>query len=571
MSDGSEKPIGFTSRTLNQAERGYSQLDKEGLAIVFGVKRFHQYLYGRKFEIVTDHKPLLGLFGENKAIPHMASPRVVRWAITLAAYDYRLTHKAGEANANADALSRLPVKTVIADVPVPGDVILLMEAMERSPVTPARVRALTGKDPVLSRVRNFVNHGWPDSRNLKADEALTPYVHRKNELSVHDGILLWGSRVVIPPQCRAQMLDELHDAHPGIVAMKAKARSYIWWPQIDKDLEKRVKMCDECQVHQREPAKAPRHPWEHPSQPWSRVHVDYAGPVDGKMLLVIIDAHSKWLEVLITQKSTSTATIEKLREVFATHGLPHTLVSDNGPCFTSEEFATFMKMNAINHIRGAPYHPATNGLAERAVQTVKAALKKMRGPLQTKLSRFLLSYRTTPQSTTGQTPAELLLKRQLRTRIASVVPDVNATVGNKQQSQSQRRRTPPLREFAVGATVYARNHGHGEKYVPGYVIDRAGPVSYTVEVVIDGRPLHWKRHIDQLHARFPPSNTPPDGNREIADIDDVIAESDISDVEDENANRDIAIAENDDVNADVIGRKTYPRRERRAPDYYGFS
>ena len=98
---------------------------------------------------------------------------------------------------------------------------------KRWSVTLRRVRALTGKDPVLSRVRNFVNHGWPDSRNLKADETLTPYVHRKNELSVHDGILLWGSRVVIPPQCRAQMLDELHDAHPGIVAMKAKARSYI--------------------------------------------------------------------------------------------------------------------------------------------------------------------------------------------------------------------------------------------------------------------------------------------------------------------------------------------------------
>ena len=113
---------------------------------------------------------------------------------------------------------------------------------------------------------------------------------------------------------------------------------------------------------------------------------------------------------------------------------------------------------------------------------------------------------------------------------------------------------------------------HLWKYVPGYVIDRAGPVSYTVEVVVDGRPLHWKRHIDQLHVRFPPSNTPPDGNRAIADIDDVIAESDISDVEDENVNRDdIAIAENDDVNADVSGRKTYPRRERRAPDYYGFS
>lgn len=101
-----------------------------------------------------------------------------------------------------------------------------MEALERSPVTPERVRTFTAKDPVLSRVRHFVSHGWPDTQKVKQDDALKPYATRKDELSVHEGVLLWGARVVVPRKCRDQMLDELHDAHPGIVAMKAKVRTF---------------------------------------------------------------------------------------------------------------------------------------------------------------------------------------------------------------------------------------------------------------------------------------------------------------------------------------------------------
>nr|XP_054759433.1 uncharacterized protein LOC129265467 [Lytechinus pictus] len=160
FSDGTEKPIGFASRTLNVAERRYSQLDKEGLAIVFGVKRFHQYLYGRKFEIITDHKPLLGLFGERKAIPQMASPRVQRWAITLAAYEYEIKYKAGEKNSNADALSRLPLESTIPDPPIPGDIILLMDTLDRTPITPSRVRSLTDKN--IRSCRGSVTSSYTD-------------------------------------------------------------------------------------------------------------------------------------------------------------------------------------------------------------------------------------------------------------------------------------------------------------------------------------------------------------------------------------------------------------------------
>ena len=110
MPDGSERPIAYTSRTLASAERNYAQIEKEGLAIVYAVKKFHQYIFGRHCTIITDHKPLLGLFAENKAIPPMAAARIQRWAIILSAYDYTLLYKPGTNNTNADCLSRLPIE-----------------------------------------------------------------------------------------------------------------------------------------------------------------------------------------------------------------------------------------------------------------------------------------------------------------------------------------------------------------------------------------------------------------------------------------------------------------------------
>ena len=137
-----------------------------------------------------------------------------------------------------------------------------------------------------------------------------------------------------------------------------------------------MKTCAECQEHQNSPTKAPMHPWEWPERAWARIHIDYAGPIKGKMILVIVDVHSKWIEALTVNAATSNATIEKLQSVFTTHGLPEVIVSDNGTAFTSEEFKAFVQKNGIRHLTSAPYHPASNGLAERAVQTLKSALKK---------------------------------------------------------------------------------------------------------------------------------------------------------------------------------------------------
>lgn len=503
LEDGTERPIGYASRTLSSAERNYAQIDKEGLAVVFGVKKFNSYVYGRPFTIITDHKPLLGLFGELKAIPPMASGRIQRWALTLSAYDYTLVHKAGKDHGNADALSRLPVPTMHEETPVPEETVLLMSYFEKdAPVTADQVRQWTSRDSVLSRVYKFVQSGWP---NHMDDNELKPYFRRRVELSLQDGCILWGSRVVIPPRGREAILEELHSSHPGASRMKSLARCYVWWPHLDDAIEERVKSCTECQMSRNTPQQAPMQPWEWPKRPWAQIHVDYAGPFMGQMFLVIVDAHSKWLEVL-TVGATATAkrTIDKLRAVFATHGLPETIVSDNGSVFKCAEFEQFTRGNGIRHVFTAPYHPASNGLAERAVQSFKQAMKCMDGmDINTKLSQFLFKYRLTPHTSTGQSPSQLLMGRQLRSRLDLVNPDLEARVKRAQirQAESHDVRTKQ-RDIEVGDQVYVKNFGTGPRWLAATVVEKRGSVSHTVQLE-DGRVS--QRHVDHLRRKYDPS------------------------------------------------------------------
>lgn len=155
--------------------------------------------------------------------------------------------------------------------------------------------------------------------------------------------MLWGSRVAIPKPGRAAIVEELHGGHPGIVRMKTLARSYVWWPGMSEELELQVKNCPQCQETQNAPPPAPTHTWEWPKDPWSRIHLDFAGPFQGPLFLVLVDAGSKWLEVVPMETTTATATIAKLRAIFALHGLPERVVTDNVPQFISQEFQDFLK------------------------------------------------------------------------------------------------------------------------------------------------------------------------------------------------------------------------------------
>ena len=156
--------------------------------------------------------------------------------------------------------------------------------------------------------------------------------------------------------------------------------------------------------------KAPLNPWEWPQCSWATVHADFPGPFVGHMFLILVDAHSKWMEVHPVKQATSLVTIQKLRTIFATHGRPEMLVTDNGLVFTSPEFGNFTHRNAIRHVTMEAYHPSSNGLAERPVQTFISAMKRVTsGPLETRVAKFLFHYRLMPRSSTGCSPAKLPL------------------------------------------------------------------------------------------------------------------------------------------------------------------
>ena len=219
-----------------------------------------------------------------------------------------------------------------------------------------------------------------------------------------------------------------------------------------------------------------------------------------KMFMIAVDSHSKWLEVEIMPNVTSETTIEKLRDMFARYGLPERLVSDNGPQFTSSEFATFMKRNGIKHILVAPFHPRSNGQAERFVQTFKQFFKaegKTSASLKSNLARFLFSYRTTPNSTIGQTPAELFFSRRLRTRLDLLRPDLGRKTASKQSEQKmQHDMHAKERNFEVGKSVLVENFRGQPKWLKATVTEKTGPVSLRV-MLEDGEIC--RRHVDQMH------------------------------------------------------------------------
>ena len=454
-------------------------------------------IYGQRITLYTDHKPLLGLLGEHKALPEHASARMQRWAITLAGYNYQLKHRPGKKN-NADALSRLPIESRTSNY-VPEELDALFNLIDKLPVSAEQISKETQLDSVLKTVYHFTMNGWPE----KVNEVFKPYKVRQNELSTENECLLWGTRVIIPQTLQGDVLKLLHETHVGVARMKAQAREWLWWHQIDSDIEKMVKTCYQCQVHAKQPGKAPLHPWDWPSEAWERIHMDFAGPFMGKMFLLIVDAHSKWMDVKIMTKITASDTILELRDVFASMGLPRAIVTDNGPTFTSDEFRNFVSANGVKHITVSPYHPSSNGLAERAVQTFKGAMVKLpKGCLREKVCRFLTKYRSIPHSTTGVSPAELIFGRKIRTHLDLLHPTLHDKVQKQQLSQkSNFDKSTMSRDIGVEDTVFVRNYDRNasryDKWVPGVITERTGPLSYEVRTPSQGV---VRRHQDQIRV-----------------------------------------------------------------------
>ncbi|XP_049291417.1 uncharacterized protein K02A2.6-like [Anopheles funestus] len=475
--DGSVKVVQHASRALSKAEQNYSQIDREGLAIVFAVTKFHKMLYGRHFHLQTDHRPLLRIFGSKKGIPVYTANRLQRFALTLQLYDFSIEYVPTGSFGNADVLSRL-----IRDYAKPESDYIIASL---------NVQKATQEDTLLRKLSHYVTDGWP--RNASFGSELARFHHRKEGLSTVDGCILFGERLVIPEKLRARCLTQLHRGHPGIQRMKALARSYVYWPSLDNDVQDVVATCPACAVAAKSPPHSAPAPWPKVSTPWQRVHIDYAGPLNGEYFLVVVDAFTKWPEIIKTSSTTAVATIAILRSIFARFGVPVTIISDNGTQFVSSEFKEFCLKNGINHITTAPFHPQSNGQAERFVDTFKRAIKKITYNglgIQEALDIFLQTYRSTPNAQLeNSTPAKLMFGRPIRTCLELLHPVPTPLL----ESQHGTRRG-----FQNGAPVYAKLFKRNSwEWLPGTVVGSIGRVMYKIRT----KERIIRSHINQLRKR----------------------------------------------------------------------
>jgi hypothetical protein len=497
MPDGTERPIAYASRVLNAAEANYSQIQREALAIIFAVKKFHQYLYGRRFLLRTDHKPLVSIFGEKGGIPSMAASRLQRWAVILSGYRYDIEYVPTDKN-GADALSRLPVGR---QAPDKAEITYVQFVQDFLPITSDQVRDRLKTDELLRKVVIYLQSGWPSKCE---DPELQPYWVRRHELYLEAGCVMWGYRMVIPRALTDDILRELHVGHSGVVKMKSLARSYVWWPGIDAEIEQTCRECRACSLEAPAPAKATPQSWPYFKEVWSRLHMDFLGPLNGMTFLVVIDSSSKWIEVKQMSRTTAEDVIKVLREMFARFGLPKMMVSDNGPPFTSGALTHFMRSNGIVQTHSPAYHPSSNGAAECAVKLVKKAILKAlreKQDVDAALQSYLLMYRNAIHSSTGDSPARLLQRRGLRARLDLLRADAGAAAqecAHAAQRRQQEHAGGVTRAYAVGDNVWARNFSKGEKWVSGTITEQLGSRNYLV--LREGGQI-VKRHIDQLRNK----------------------------------------------------------------------
>ncbi|XP_046802727.1 uncharacterized protein K02A2.6-like [Lucilia cuprina] len=484
--DGSERPIAFASKTLDQHQVKYSQIEKEGLAIVFGVKRFHQHLYGRKFILLTDHKPLVSIFNPNKHLPTMTAHRLQRWAITLMAYQFEIKYRRTTEHGNADALSRLPFE---GDDNFDKEEACFNITFENLPINIEQIRAHASKDKILREVRHFMEKGWPDHLTSEYSH-LNPFFNRKNSLTIYNDLVCLQTefiRVVIPDTLKQKTLELLHDGHWGVVKMKQLARQHIWWCNMDEDIKQLASKCEICKIENQSPPKEYQS-WPAPNKPWSRVHIDFAGPIFNSMWLICVDSFSQFPYVSSMSSTTSEDTVAALSTIFSMEGIPDTIVSDNGPQLTSATFQNFCKNLGVQHITTAPFHPASNGLAERFVRTFKSSVRKNiddNMSIKEAVFKFLSTYRFMP-NVDGKSPIELIRGRPVRT-VWSQLLDRKKTSQHKYATK-----------FQQNQQVYIRYYGKGKQWIPGIIKHQMGRMLYKVSTEMGD----CRRHINQIKPRL---------------------------------------------------------------------
>lgn len=457
------KVVSYASRALSDVERRYSQTEREMLAVVWSAEHFHLYLYGASFTIHTDHQPLLGIFKSQRP----ASARIERWRLRLLPYQFELKYRPGKDDRNpADYISRHPYAKGTTDS-TEEYVRYICNAAIPKAMTAVEVKEHTATDVVLQALTRAIQTGrWDDT-------LVHDYVHVKNELTTCSGIVLRGTRIVLPSILQQRAVELAHVGHQGVVKTKMLLREKVWFPAIDSMAERQVKSCLACQATISTPmTPEPMISTPIPSAPWKNLSADFLGPLPtGELILVVIDDFSRFPEVEIVTSTAASSVIPKLDSMFARHGIPDVLKSDNGPPFNGSELTKFAQYLGFQHKKITPIWPCANGEAERfmapLMKAIRAAHVENRSWKQ-ELYNFLRQYRATPHCTTGVSPAEALYGRKLnvtlpqlpqQTRVSELHEKLQRRdTANKAKSKdySDKRRNAKPSQLQVGEIVLVR-------------------------------------------------------------------------------------------------------------------
>ncbi|XP_064483004.1 uncharacterized protein K02A2.6-like [Ornithodoros turicata] len=527
------KPLGYASAALTTPQQQYAEIERELLDVVFACERFLYFTFGRTVTVETDHKPLVSI--QEKDF-NKISPRLQRLLLRLQRYDARLIYVPGKLLAVADALSRAPdhTATVTTSDYDPGPLVCTL--VHASPSKLTEIQQATARDPALQQVTRYIRHGWP--KHLSGvHSAARPYYSIRDELYLSNNCVCFRQRLVIPKVCRAEVLGKLHMSHRGVTLTKSVARKAIYWPGLDKDIEQMVVTCELCQRYQRANPQQPLLDRNIPDRPWERIAMDFFH-LNDSTYLILIDYFSKFVEVKKMEAITAADLIHVLSEIYARFGTPSEVVSDNGPPFDSRQFTDFNKQWDILHVTSSPHYPRANGQVERAVQTIKASLKKALEEGKD-LNIVLLDYRTTPVSG-SLTPAELLMGRPLRTMIPAHPDTLNPhfpTQDHKQQLEQKQRfqhrhgdqHTRELQPLDVHQPVWYWDSGTRDKVWKKAIIDRLGqsPRSYVITTESGAQLIRNRLHLRPrvVQSSSPRIGTPIRRPRSVEDYHAVLEEA----------------------------------------------
>lgn len=501
--DDNYRPIAFASRTLSETERRYAPIEKEALGLVWACEKFSDYIIGLPVIIETDHQPLVTIFSEKKDINSL-TPRLQRFRIRMMRYNVVVQYLPGKRMITADTLSRKPVGRAIQEEELPDTSTFVNSVISSLPFSDKKLEELKQQqalDKTCEKLICYTQKGWPEKSRVPQE--LLSFWSFRHTLTVVQGLLLYGSRLYIPPSSRKDMLEKLHSGHFGIGKSRRFAQQAIWWPGLSNEIEDLVKSCKKC-VEQQVNHHEPLMPTELPSRPWQKVGADLLKH-SGTWYLLVIDYYSRFFELKTLPRQDSKTIEERLKSVFATHGIPETLFTDNQAQMISQTAVAFSEQWGFRVVTRSPEFPQSNGLAEAGVKIAKRVLNAPDPYLA------LLTYRNTPLEL-GYSPAQLLFNRRLRTVLpvmphllapqtpqAAEVKAADDRLKLKQKSvYDKTHRTHDLRPLQKGEEVYIKDRGEwGTILAP-----TPEPRSYNIE--IDGR--SFRRNRFSLLAPKPVEN-----------------------------------------------------------------